>query len=202
MLEYHFKFNVLIRETSSQVVPYYTHKEKIESVWTTWHAFCISMGCQYQGLLSTEQEQKGTRLGLMFISRCKTLSIPQTTWCCLGWPNKEVGVSLCCDILDSTLTSVQACICVPARSMLCRGACVIEVRHEKTDLKVFVVVIPKVGWARMAAPILLLVWHQLFRIWVFWLHRSYSLKVGVIPKEGWSRPRAPILLLVWQRQRP
>ncbi len=32
-----------------------------------------------------------------------------------------------------------------------------EVRHEKTDLKVFVVVIPKEGWARVAAPILLLV---------------------------------------------
>ncbi len=29
--------------------------------------------------------------------------------------------------------------------------------HEKTDLKVFVVVIPKEGWARVAAPILLLV---------------------------------------------
>ncbi len=43
--------------------------------------------------------------------------------------------------------------------------------HEKTELKVFVVVIPKEGWARMAH----------FRIWVFWLHRLYSLKVGVIP---------------------
>ncbi len=32
-----------------------------------------------------------------------------------------------------------------------------DARHEKTDLKVFVVVIPKEGWARMAAPILLLV---------------------------------------------
>ncbi len=32
-----------------------------------------------------------------------------------------------------------------------------EARHEKTDLKVFVVVIPKEGWAHMAAPILLLV---------------------------------------------
>ncbi len=32
-----------------------------------------------------------------------------------------------------------------------------DVRHEKTDLKVFVVVIPKEGWARMAASILLLV---------------------------------------------
>ncbi len=47
-------------------------------------------------------------------------------------------------------------------------------RHKKTDLTVFVVVIPKEGWAHVAAPILLLVWHRLFRIWVFWLHRSYS----------------------------
>ena len=35
-----------------------------------------------------------------------------------------------------------------------------DVRHEKTDLKVFV--IPKEGWARIAAPILLFAWHQLF----------------------------------------
>ncbi len=32
-----------------------------------------------------------------------------------------------------------------------------EARHEKTDRKVFVVVIPKEGWACMAAPMLLLV---------------------------------------------
>ncbi len=32
-----------------------------------------------------------------------------------------------------------------------------EVCHEKTDLKVFVIVIRKEGWARVAAPILLLV---------------------------------------------
>ena len=37
----------------------------------------------------------------------------------------------------------------------------IDVRHEKTDLKVFVVVIPKVGWARPGTPILLLGGHQL-----------------------------------------
>ncbi len=30
-----------------------------------------------------------------------------------------------------------------------------DARHEKIDLKIFVVVIPKEGWARMAAPILL-----------------------------------------------
>ncbi len=54
---------------------------------------------------------------------------------------------------------------------------------------------------RVVVPILLLVWHQLFRICVSWLHRSYSRKVGVIPKEGWARPCTPILLLVWQRQR-
>ncbi len=34
---------------------------------------------------------------------------------------------------------------------------IFDVHHEKTDLKVFVVVIPKEGWARVAAPILLLV---------------------------------------------
>ncbi len=30
-------------------------------------------------------------------------------------------------------------------------------------------------------------WHRLFRIWVFWLHTSYFLKVSVIPKGGWAR---------------
>ncbi len=61
-----------------------------------------------------------------------------------------------------------------------------DVRHEKSDLKVFVIVLPKEGWARVAVPNLLLVWHRLsvLEFWVFWLHRSYSLKVGVIPKEG------------------
>ncbi len=34
-----------------------------------------------------------------------------------------------------------------------------DTRHEKTDLKVFVVVIPKEGWASVAAPIILLVRH-------------------------------------------
>ncbi len=38
-----------------------------------------------------------------------------------------------------------------------RGKVKYEACHEKTDLKVFVVVIPKEGWARVAAPILLLV---------------------------------------------
>ena len=32
-----------------------------------------------------------------------------------------------------------------------------DTRHEKIDLKVFVVVMPKKGWARVAAPILNLV---------------------------------------------
>ena len=43
----------------------------------------------------------------------------------------------------------------------CRGSAgsndLIDMCHEKTDLKVFVVVIVKEGWARVAAPILLLV---------------------------------------------
>ena len=33
---------------------------------------------------------------------------------------------------------------------------VTDARHEKTDLKVFVAVIPKEGWACVAVPILLL----------------------------------------------
>ena len=44
------------------------------------------------------------------------------------------------------------------------SSCTFEVHidacHEKTDLKAFVVFIPKEGWARMAAPILLLVRHR------------------------------------------
>ena len=47
------------------------------------------------------------------------------------------------------------------------GGVIFEARHEKTDLKVFVVVIPKEGWAR-----------------------------PLIPKEGWACVTAPILLLV------
>ncbi len=37
--------------------------------------------------------------------------------------------------------------------MVCNGRMnVYDARHEKTDLKVFVVVIPKEGWALVAAP--------------------------------------------------
>ncbi len=61
-----------------------------------------------------------------------------------------------------------------------------DVHHEKTDLKVFVVFIPKEGWACMDG---------LFRIWLRWHHRSYSRKFGVMPKEGWAQPCAPILLV-------
>ncbi len=53
--------------------------------------------------------------------------------------------------------------------------------HEKTYLKVFVVVIPKEGWVYVA-------WHRLSRIWLCWHHRLYCRKVGVIPKEGWAWP--------------
>ncbi len=75
--------------------------------------------------------------------------------------------------------------CSPAFKDTCCG-------HEKTDLKILVVVIPKEGWARVAAPSLLLVWHRLFRIWLCWHHRLYSRKVSVMPNEGWARPCAPI----------
>ena len=72
-----------------------------------------------------------------------------------------------------------------------------DVRQEKTDLKVFIVVIPKEGWACVAASILLLVWHRFFENIIYDVSRVKLWKVGVIPKEGW----APILLWVW-RQRP
>ncbi len=77
-----------------------------------------------------------------------------------------------------------------------------DARHKKTDLKVFVVVIPKEGWAHVAVPILLLAWHRLFENITYDVSRVKFWKVGVIPKEGWARPCAPILLLVWQRLRP
>ncbi len=36
--------------------------------------------------------------------------------------------------------------------------CYFDAHHAKTDLKVFVVVISKGGWARVAAPIVLLIY--------------------------------------------
>ncbi len=59
---------------------------------------------------------------------------------------------------------------------------------RQTDLKVFVVVIPKEGWARVAAPILLLAWHRLFKNIIYDVRRVKIWKVGVIPKGGWARP--------------
>ncbi len=59
-----------------------------------------------------------------------------------------------------------------------------DVRHEKTDHKVFVVVMPKEGWAHVATPILLLTWHRLFENIIYDVSRVKLWKVGVIPKEG------------------
>ncbi len=73
------------------------------------------------------------------------------------------------------------------------------ISRENRPFKVFVVVMPKKGWAHVAVHILLLAWHWLFENIIydvkFW-------KVGVIPKEGWAWPCTLIFLLVWQRQRP
>ncbi len=49
-------------------------------------------------------------------------------------------------------------------------------RHEKTDLKVFVVVIPKEEWACMAAPILLLVRHRFLENMIYEVKRLKILK--------------------------
>ncbi len=65
-----------------------------------------------------------------------------------------------------------------------------DAHHEKTDLKVFVVVIPKEGWTRMAAPILLLVWHQKkdgrshARPSFFWYDNHKDLKVCFLVTRG------------------
>ncbi len=45
----------------------------------------------------------------------------------------------------------------------------------------------------VAAPILLLVWHQLFEDIIYDVSRVEFWKVGVIPNEGWALP--------WQQQR-
>ena len=60
-----------------------------------------------------------------------------------------------------------------------------DAHHEKTDLEVFVVVIPKEGWARVAAPILLLVWHQLFKnmIYEVEIYMDYILEKS----ESWQK---------------
>ncbi len=107
-----------------------------------------------------------------------------------------------------------------------------DMHQEKTDLKVFVVVMPKEGWARERENIIYDV--SRVRFWKVgccghiqqcelgcspyldnilwrWLaingllpnnYWSYIHNIGVITKEGWSRPCAPSLLLRWQRQRP
>ncbi len=66
--------------------------------------------------------------------------------------------------------------------------------HEKTDLKVFVVVIPKEGWARVARPILLLVWHRLLENMIYEVKRLKFWKVGVIPKGLFSRDTPQLTL--------
>ncbi len=82
-------------------------------------------------------------------------------------------------------------------------------RYAKRSLMSWVVVIPKGGRARVAAPALLLVRHRLFRFFIFEFWKKilkfpffFFWKVGVIPKEGRVRPPTPILLLVWQRLKP
>ena len=54
--------------------------------------------------------------------------------------------------LPGNMTSHAVCYCTNYIDYQKTDGC-----HEKTDLKVFVIVIPKEGWARvaMAAPILL-----------------------------------------------
>ncbi len=54
------------------------------------------------------------------------------------------------------------------------------VHQETHDLKVFVVVMPKEGWAHVAAPIHLLAWHRLFENIIYDVSRVKFWKVSVI----------------------
>ena len=73
------------------------------------------------------------------------------------------------NIKDLWIPDFAACI-----SLLQSGQVTYLVCHEKTDLKVFVVVIPKEGWAHVAMPILLLVWHRLSQNMIYEVKRLKS----------------------------
>ncbi len=65
-------------------------------------------------------------------------------------------------------------------------------RYTKRSPMSWVVVIPKEGWPRMAAPTLLLVWHRKKKIWIFFFKilksRCYTKRrAGVAPV--WHRLR-------------
>ncbi len=64
-------------------------------------------------------------------------------------PKGNVGVPFHLDLFSLQPPVLDGCL-------IDRGI-ITEMCHEKTDLKVFVGVIPKEGWARPRAPILLLV---------------------------------------------
>ncbi len=104
--------------------------------------------------------------------------------------NKRAGLTKICLVVSlknlEPLPCCKNCRCRWTSNLLLLNHLTIWHASWENRPKVFVIVIPKEGWARVAASILLWVWQQLFRIWVFWLRRSYSLKVGVIPKEGWA----------------
>ena len=67
-----------------------------------------------------------------------------------------------------------------------------EVRYKKTNLKVFVVVIPNEGLAGGAID------HR----FIPFIDRRWYFIDGVIPKEGLAGPHPSIFLLVWQWERP
>ena len=66
-------------------------------------------------------------------------------------------------------------------SSITKGSCWIQL-----GLRVFVIVIPKEGWPRVAAPIIFLGMTPTIKYYC--LHTLYSV-VGVIPKEGLAGPQ-------------
>ncbi len=74
---------------------------------------------------------------------------------------------------------------------------------RKQTFKVFVIVIPKEGWARVAMPILLLAWYWLFKNIIYDVSGVKFWKFCVIPKEGWVCVASTLLKLgSWQCNHP
>ncbi len=68
-----------------------------------------------------------------------------------------------------------------SRTITDRHSCLPEVKLKKCHIpfKVFVVVIPKEGWAHVAAPILLLVWHRLLEDMISNSKKCVHIALGV-----------------------
>ncbi len=81
-----------------------------------------------------------TPLKVIYISLCRTMNLTR----------EMQRIAAPCPWHHSTLLIPS----LDLESLVSKKLYHIDARHEKTDLKVFVVVIPKEGWVHVAAPIL------------------------------------------------